>query len=86
MLIDDAVRSGFSYMLDAFHVGAQAEVSVRFFEKDFEGGSKRVVFTDTVIRNALSPEAANMVQETGSRWNLVGDHLRNQGGRRLSLL
>ena len=38
---------------------------------DFSRGSKRLVLTDNLFKIATSPEAANIMQETESRWNLV---------------
>ena len=70
-LIDAAVGSGFNCVLDAFHTVNQTEVPIRFFEKDFARGSKRIVLTDAAHRVCVSPDAANMAQETESRWSLV---------------
>lgn len=58
-------------MLDAFHVVNQKELPVRFFEKDFKRGSKRIILTDQVFQIAESVEASNILCETESRWNLV---------------
>lgn len=38
---------------------------------DFSRGSKRLILTDNLFKIATSPEAANIMQETESRWNLV---------------
>ena len=70
-LTEAAVRSGFRYVLDAFHTVNAGEVPVTFFRKDFSRGSKRISLTDEAFKLATSPEATNIAQETESRWNLV---------------
>lgn len=70
-LIATAVQLGFNNVLDAFHVVNQGNVPVKFFEKDFSRGRKRLVLTDEVFKLVNSGEADNIVQETESRWNLV---------------
>ena len=70
-LIDATVRNGFNYVLDAFHNVNGAPVPVQFFQKDFRRGSKRLILTDDAFRLAGSPQAASILQETESRWNLV---------------
>lgn len=70
-LIDEALRSGFSNVLDRFHTVNQVEVPVRLFTKDFRRGSRRIVLTDEMMGLAQSPQAPNIVAETESRWRLV---------------
>ena len=70
-LISTAVQLGFNNVLDAFHVVNQGDVPVKFFEKDFSRGSRRLILTDEVFKLANSDEAGNIIQETESRWNLV---------------
>lgn len=70
-LIAEALRSGFNNVLDRFHTVNQVEVPVRFFEKDFHRGSKRLILTDGLLAMAGSPQAANIAEETKSRWALV---------------
>lgn len=70
-LIDATVRHGFNYVLDAFHNVNGSQVPVQFFQKDFSRAGKRLVLTDAAFRLAESSEAANIMQETESRWNLV---------------
>ena len=70
-LVDATVRNGFNYVLDAFHNVNGAPVPVTFFQKDFSSGSKRLVLTDEAFKLAASPQAASILQETESRWNLV---------------
>lgn len=65
------VQNGFRYVLDAFHVVNSSQVPTAFFEKDFSRGSKRLILTDNLFKIATLPEAANIMQETESRWNLV---------------
>lgn len=70
-LIATAVQFGFNNVLDAFHIVNQGDLPVKFFEKDFSRGSKRLILTDEVFKLANSNEAGNIIQETESRWNLV---------------
>ncbi|WP_428859630.1 hypothetical protein AB4920_09585 [Bifidobacterium dentium] len=70
-LMSVTLQYAFKYVLDAFHTVNGNELPIRFFEKDFTRGSKRLVLTDEVHRLASSPEAVNISQETESRWNLV---------------
>ena len=70
-LIATAVQLGFNNVLDAFHIVNQGDLPVKFFEKDFSRGSKRLILTDEVFKLANSNEAGNIIQETESRWNLV---------------
>lgn len=70
-LTSTTVQNGFRYVLDAFHIVNAGQVPMTFFEKDFARGSKRLILTDDLFDLANSPEAANIAQETESRWNLV---------------
>ncbi len=70
-LISTAVKLGFNNVLDAFHVVNKGDIPIRFFEKDFKGGSRRLILTDDVFELANSKEADNILQEIESRWNLV---------------
>ena len=70
-LYSTAVQLGFNNVLDAFHVVNQNDVPMRFFEKDFSRGAKRIILTDNVFALATSSEAGNLLQEAESRWNLV---------------
>ena len=58
-------------MLDRFHTVNQVEVPVRLFAKDFKRGSRRIDLADKMMGLAQSPQAANIVAETESRWHLV---------------
>ena len=70
-LIFTVVKLGFNNVLDAFHVVNKGDVPIRFFEKDFKGGAKRLILTDEVFELANSDEFRNILQEIESRWNLV---------------
>lgn len=70
-LISTAVKLGFNNVLDAFHVVNKGDVPIRFFEKDFGRGARRLILTDDVFELANSKEADNILQEIESRWNLV---------------
>ncbi|WP_165062076.1 HNH endonuclease domain-containing protein [Adlercreutzia sp. ZJ154] len=70
-LISTAVKLGFNNVLDAFHMVNRGNVPIKFFEKDFRGGAKRLILTDEVFELANSDESSNILQEIESRWNLV---------------
>lgn len=70
-LYSTTAQLGFNNVLDAFHVVNQNDVPMRFFEKDFSRGAKRVILTDNVFALATSGEVGNLLQEAESRWNLV---------------
>lgn len=70
-LYSTTAQLGFNNVLDAFHVVNQNDVPMRFFEKDFSRGTKRITLTDSVFRIATSDEVGNLLQEAESRWNLV---------------
>ena len=62
-LIATTVRLGFNNVIDAFHNVNRAELPVKFYEKDYDGSSKKII--DEM------PTKASFVTEAESRWNLV---------------
>lgn len=70
-LIDKTVEKGFVNVIDAFHVVNREETPVRFFEKDYSNGQKKIILTDEMFELAENPFVDNFEKETESRWNLV---------------
>lgn len=70
-LINTTVKLGFNNVIDAFHVVNHAEIPVRFYDKDYSTGSKRIILTDDVYKLGEIAEKGNLTSETESRWNLV---------------
>lgn len=70
-LIDRTVEKGFVNVIDAFHIVNREETPVRFFEKDYSNGQKRIILTDDLFKLKETPFAENFEKETESRWNLV---------------
>lgn len=70
-LIDQTVKKGFNNVIDAFHMVNQKEIPVRFFEKDYSNGQKKIILTDELYRLQELPFSENFDKETEARWNLV---------------
>ncbi|NLX70787.1 MAG: hypothetical protein GX024_07830 [Clostridiales bacterium] len=49
-LINITVQLGFNNVLDAFHTVNFKKVPVKFFEKDFSYGRKRIILTDSIFK------------------------------------
>lgn len=70
-MIETTVQKGFNNVIDAFHVVNRADVPVKFYEKDYKKGSKKIVLTDNIYKMIEIPFAENFTNEAESRWNLV---------------
>lgn len=70
-LIDKTVEKGFVNVIDAFHVVNREETPVRFFEKDYSNGKKKIILTDELFELQETPFAKNFENEAESRWHLV---------------
>lgn len=66
-LVDHTAKTGFRYVLDAFHKVNGRDVPDRFFEKTKTG----IILTDEAFRLLESPQAASLALETEARWDLV---------------
>jgi len=69
-LAEATVRLGFNNVIDAFHIVGQGEVSERFF-LDERGQHAGIRITDAFSGLAEGGQAANLSEETESRWRLV---------------
>lgn len=70
-LIDITVAKGFNNVIDAFHVVNGADISEHFYQKDYNGKSKKIVLTDNMFKLDETPNPDNFMVESESRWNLV---------------
>lgn len=70
-LIATTVSLGFNNVIDAFHNVNNAELPVRFYEKDYNASSKRIILTDDVFKLGEVAGSSNFMHEAESRWNLV---------------
>lgn len=70
-LIETTTAKGFVNVIDAFHRVNRADVPLRFYEKDYARGHKRIILTDQLFELAESAQGSNLLSETESRWNLV---------------
>ena len=70
-LIATTVKLGFNNVIDAFHNVNNATLPVRFYEKDYKGGSKKIILTDELYQLANIPHSDNLIVEAESRWKLV---------------
>lgn len=70
-LINKTVQLGFNNVIDAFHNVNGGEVPVRFYEKDYHSGAKKIVFTDDIFKLQDMAFFENLTSETEARWRLV---------------
>ena len=70
-LISATVSLGFNNVIDAFHNVNRAEIPVRFYEKNYAKGEKKIILTDDIFKIDELPMSGNFVAEAESRWNLV---------------
>ena len=70
-LIDNTLKNGFKYVLDAFHVVNNSKIPLSFYEKDFTSTNKKLILTDNLFKLIDSPFASNLTNETEARWRLV---------------
>lgn len=70
-LISTTVQLGFNNVIDAFHNVNNAEIPIKFYDKEYNGESKKIVLTDEIYKLKELPFSNNFAVETESRWNLV---------------
>lgn len=70
-LISTTVQLGFNNVIDAFHNVNNAEIPVRFYDKAYDRGSKKIILTDEIYKLKELPFSDNFGAETESRWKLV---------------
>ena len=65
------IKLGFNNVIDAFHNVNRAELPVRFFEKDYRSGEKRIIVTDNLFKIDDMSTKESFSTEAEARWNLV---------------
>lgn len=70
-LIDITVKKGFNYVIDAFHTVNQGEIPIKFYEKDYFRGNKKILLTDDIFKLQNITHYDNFMAEAEARWNLV---------------
>ena len=70
-LLDITERQGFVNVVDAFQNVNGDIVPDRFYEKDYNGTSKRIVITDNLLNLKEKVQFANFENEVEARWSLV---------------
>jgi hypothetical protein len=70
-LISGTVRTGFRYVLDAFHVIGAASSPVQFFLQEGSGRNRAIRLTEDMLRMAEAIQYRNLSQEVEARWRLV---------------
>ena len=70
-LIHLTVKHGFNNVVDAFQNVNGGSILDRFYEKDYQGNSKRIVITDHLLQLKEGVQFGNLKSEVEARWNLV---------------
>ena len=65
------VTLGFNNVIDAFHIVNRAEIPVRFFLDERDGGKAGIRLTDELFRLREQIQFGNLPQEIEARWRLV---------------
>lgn len=70
-LLNKTVSLGFNNVIDAFHNVNGGEIPVKFYEKDYKTGSKKIILTDEIFKLQDMVFYDNLMSETEARWRLV---------------
>lgn len=70
-LLGVTVQKGFNNVIDAFHIVNEGAIPIRFFEKDYSKGDKRIILTDEIFKLQSMQFYDNLSNEAHARWNLV---------------
>lgn len=70
-LIDNTIKDGFNYVLDAFHVVNGGNIDIKFFTKNFHGLRKELILTDELLKLKEGVQFPNLEFELEARWRLV---------------
>ena len=70
-LISTTVQLGFNNVIDAFHVVNDSTIPVKFYDKDYGSGHKRIILTDELFKLQDIPFSADLTCEAEARWRLV---------------
>lgn len=81
--VAEGMKTGFRYVLDAFHVVDNENLPVKFFIRESDGRSKKIILTDEIFRLLEDAEYQNLFKEAESRWNLVENAWESKISRNL---
>lgn len=70
-LLETTESLGFVNVVDAFHNVNGDILPIKFYDKDYQRGSKRLILTDAVFELAERTEKDQLDSEIESRWRLV---------------
>jgi len=70
-LLNVTEKYGFVNVVDAFQNVNGGIIPRKFYEKDYNGASKNIVFTDELLKLKESFQFVNFNEEVEARWNLV---------------
>lgn len=70
-LLDITEKQGFVNVVDAFQNVNGDIVPNKFYEKDYNSSTKRIVITDNLLKLKESVQFSNFDSEVEARWNLV---------------
>lgn len=72
-LIAETKKTGFRYVLDAFHTLNGGQVVKRFYDIEGSGNKRNLILTDSLFELKDSPQGQNLSLEVDARWTLVED-------------
>ena len=70
-LHDITIKHGFSYVLDAFHIVNNAQISNIFFEKYKKNGKTYLSLTNNLLKIYEQNDILSLINEIEARWRLV---------------
>lgn len=70
-LLDITEKQGFTNVVDAFQNVNGDIIPNKFYKKDYNGNSKKIIITDELLKLKESFQFVNFDSEVEARWNLV---------------
>ena len=70
-LLNTTEKYGFVNVIDAFQNVNRWVIPKKFYEKDYDGKTKKIVITDELLKLKESIQFSNFKDEVEARWNLV---------------
>lgn len=71
VLWDVTIQKGFNHVIDAFHVVNGGNIPVKFYEKSYLRGVKKIILRDALFGLLKNQNYRDLRLETEARWNLV---------------
>ena len=84
-MLQQTIRHGFNYVLDAFHNVHGKEIDTPFFINERKSNN-RICLTDDFFKLSEQTQLLNLEQETEARWRLVESAWENSISRNLMLV